>query len=321
MVRKNASAPGFTLVELLVGMAVLVLLLALLMSVVNITNSTVKHSSSQIDAMQQGRAAFDILNRTISQATLNTYWDYYNASDQRRTPANAAGFLPAKYDRASDLHFLISNNSPFGQAVYFQSPQAFSSRTQDAQTQGLLNACGYFVEFNDGKSYAPALFASEARPRYRLMQAIQPTEDLKVFTDQTSAWTNALAALKWPIASNVIALIVWPRLPASEDAAGTQISPDYQYDSRSASGVQEAQLPPMLQVTVVVIDEASALRLESGTTEPGAIRNALDGKFTDPSRYASDLADLESQLTAEHIGYHVLTSTIPLRESRWSTKL
>jgi uncharacterized protein (TIGR02599 family) len=313
------SADGFTLVELLTGMAVLSLLLVLLLGVMNQTSSVVRRTSAQVDAFQQARTAFDVMARTLSQATLNTYRDYYNSTGERRTPANAGTFQPAKYDRASDLHFLIQQNGDLGQAVFFAAPMAFSRDSQRAQTEGLLNACGYFVEFGDSAAYQPALYSSDSHFRYRLMQSLQATESFPVFSDTTANWTGPVTAEKWPIAANVIALIVQPRLSSAEDAGGASLSDDYQYDSRTGPVVQRAQLPPVLQVTMVVIDKISADRLENGSTEPSVISGALAGKFTDPLLFETDIKDIEAQLSAARINYQIFTTAIALRESKWSS--
>lgn len=301
--------------EMLVGLAILSLLLVLLLGVMNQTSSAVRRTAAQVDAFQQARTAFDIMVNSLSQATLNTYWDYYDAAGIRRTPANAALFQPARYGRASDLHFVIRQNGDFGQAVFFTGPLAFSPDGQKAQTQGLLNACGYFVEFGDPAPYQPSLFPSDSRSRFRLMQSLQATEDFTVFGGTDAAWTTAVAGQKWPIASNVIALVVQPRLSSAEDAAGTAISDQYTYDSRTGTEMQRAQLPPVLQLTMVVIDKASADRPGIET----AISYALAGKFTDPLKYASDLRELEDALTAERVNYQVFTTAVPLRESKWSS--
>jgi len=130
------------------------------------------------------------------------------------------------------------------------------------------------------------------------------------------------------VAENVIALIVWPRLSPQDDSLGNQISPDYRYDSRSTAGwtgtpphqpVQCHQLPPNLQVTMVVMDEASAKRLENGSIAPAAITTALQGLFTnDVTKYDDDLAKLESRLASAKITFRTFTSTIALKEAKWS---
>src|SRR5438067_1217451 len=100
-VPRNGKA--FTLVEVMVGCAVLVLLLVMLFSMTSHTTSIVRTASARVDAFQAARTAFDTISQRISQATMNTYWDYYNSSNQRRDPTATTGptapanFLPATY--------------------------------------------------------------------------------------------------------------------------------------------------------------------------------------------------------------------------------
>ena len=301
------STRAFTLVEMMVSMAVLALMLAIVASITGQATKTVSRGSAQIDSFQAGRGGFDIITQTLAQATLNTYWDYDNAN------------TPTRYTRMSDLHFLI--NAPGGsQAIYFQAPEACSSTTAYQQTRGLLNACGYYVKFDNDKDYRPAHITQD-RWRYRLMQALQPTEDLTVFKNNSATWTTSLDSLAWPIAENVIALIAWPRTFYQDDPSGlgNQLTSNYRYDSRTGGGIQYAQLPPMVQITLIVIDESSAIRLANGSQPPSVIENALAGKFIDVSKFQSDLTALQNTLTAAKITCRTMTCPVTLRESKWSS--
>ena len=332
---------GFTILEVLVASAVLMLLLVLLLSATNQTMSTVRTASARVNAFQAARAAFDIASQKVSQATMNTYWDYYDSANKPRDPTstNSANFQPYKYGRKSDLHFLVQTNSPYGQALFFEAPEAMSADATRDQTQGLLNAIGYFVQYGSDKDptaswQRPAVLPDSVplRYRYRLMQAIQPTENFQVFATTNSDWTtvgtNAVKASAWPLADNVIALIVWPRLNQVEDPTGTTITSNYQYNSRTnLTGpptapfpLMYAQAPPTVQLTMVVLDETSAVRLNCGATAPSDISNALAGKFTDATQYQADLDDLTSKLAAKHLGFRVFNTTVSLRESKWSSQ-
>jgi uncharacterized protein (TIGR02599 family) len=297
---------GFSLLEVLVASAVLALLLSLLSVAVGATLSTIRHSQSTVERFASARAAFDRLTATLSQATLNTYWDY----DDSENPQN--------YIRTSDLHFVIENSSDgHGQNLFFQSPLS-TSGTSPAPS-GLLNAVGYWVEFGEDKWRPPHV--DTPRHRYRLMQGVSLSESFDVYEDATSAWTEGFKTAKFPIAENVIALILWPRQATASDPAGTALTGDYQYNSRTASGIQRHQLPPMVQATLIVLDEPSMVRIQSGATEqPEAIRSALTGKFQDVTRYKEDLRDVLDALIAEKINYTVLNIPVTLRESKWSSE-
>jgi len=137
----------------------------------------------------------------------------------------------------------------------------------------------------------------------------------------------------WPLVDIVIALIVWPGLSALQDSLGTPLSTNYQYDSRTqppASGplpIQYAQAPPVVQLTVIVIDEASATRLDTGIgAEPMTISSILQSQnpatgqslFSVVANYQSDLNLVASKLSTAHINYQVLSNMVSLRESKWS---
>lgn len=290
--------------ELLVSSALLMIMLGLILGIANHTSKAVHQSMGQLDAFQRARLAFDTLSQKLSQATLNTYWEYDN-------PTN-----PTRYLKHSDLHFLVKTRG-HGQALYFQVPAAHSAHSNLSQTRGMLNACAYYVEFGNDDAVRPQ-HVSTKRWRYRLMQSIQPAEEFKVYTEPGLNWVAGVEAKSWPLADNVIALIVWPRLRATEDADGTELSPDYQYDSRDGSALQQAQLPPVVRVTLVVLNEASAARLDQGATPPAVIENALNGKFLAASGYAAELADLETALTSAHLQYEVLDTTVSLEGAKWT---
>ena len=406
---RGTSRRGFTIVEMMVSCVVLALLLTILLSATNHATSAVTHASGQIEAFSAARAGLDTMTLSLSQATLNSYLDYYDNSGTSRSgyalahSGSTQGFVPLRYGRVSDLVFLIrqrgavgsNSGTGSGQEIYFITPQAYSTHADYQSTQGLLNACGYFIQYGNSGSFSPSLITTGAgRNRYRLMQALQPTETLQIAnylsaqgtnhtgTDPSiwkatpgtgsAGWAESVKASAIPLADNVIAMIIWPRLSASDEAASgafsqsgaAALSPgssiggrawsgstsgisDFSYDtqfatlpvaatnSRWAGGgsvyVQYPwvnQLPPRLQVTLVVIDEASAARIESqknggpqANEEPSVIVNALaKAPFNMASKFQTDMDALTKELANNHINYRVLTTTIPLRESKWSAQ-
>lgn len=318
-------------------MTILSLLLVLLMTLTGQATTTVKQATFKIEAFGAARAAQDLVSQRLSQATLNTYWDYYDATGKRRTDisdnANALkSYTPVKYGRASDLQFVVKNNTTTpGQELYFQSPVAYSDSPNYQSVQGLLNTSGYFVRYGSDADFRPGP-VSKNRWRYRLMQAIEPTEKFDIYSQakQGSTWPADLSNPQKndvePVADNVIAMIVWPRLSPAEDTAGTKLTTDYTYDSKNYSGtgytkINANQLPPTVQVTFIVIDELSANRLDTNSSAPPAvISSALQGKFTSSSatQYQQDLDDVTKALADAHINYRVFTAPVVLRESKWS---
>src|SRR5688572_4390908 len=100
---------GFTLVELLVSTTVLTLIVMMLVQITDRTASMWRYTSGKIEQFSSARDGFEALTRQVGQATLNTYYDYYDASGNPRTVANAATFRPDKYGRQSELRFIAGS--------------------------------------------------------------------------------------------------------------------------------------------------------------------------------------------------------------------
>lgn len=324
-VKGRARWPAFTILEMLVATAILILMLAILFSIIGRVTGIFRLSTAKVETFQSARSAFDLMVRNISQSTLNTYLDY--AYD------NGTNSSPTRYKRNSDLSFIVgaagslAGTAGTGQAVFFHGPLHYIADTANmGGLETLLNACGYYVDFGDNKS-APAHAVEKANTyRYRLMQLLVPSEVKNaVYPDpaSTGAWFKDSALrdkYAVAVADNIIAVIIRPQDPA---VSPSDIGGDYAYDSTvgAESNPQEAtanQLPPALQITMVAIDEASARRLDAGSAAPGVITSALTGKFTKTADYETDLKRLEDALSANNIQYRIFSSSIPLRESKWT---
>ncbi len=109
-VRRDRRSPAaFTLVELLVSMVLLILIVAIVLQMSDQTGKIWHDSASKIQSFQDARAGFEAMTRKLSQATLNTYYDYYDAKNRPRkslTGSDLVNFTPSRYDRISDLHFI-----------------------------------------------------------------------------------------------------------------------------------------------------------------------------------------------------------------------
>ncbi len=386
---------GFTLTELLVAVAVLTIVLLLVARMIGDTSKIWKNTSAKIDSFRDARLGFEMMTDELRQATMNTYWEYFNASGQTPAQWNATSpstsFQPVAYGRQSELHFISGRTNlgltlPSGtqttDGIFFQWPGTYSASTTYTTLTSLLNATGFFVEFSPDVLPGNTAYVANGPPtsvlsayqpqyRYRLMQFIQPTESLHVydysFTTGTApnVWFTSYlstvplhAANVRIVANNVIALVVWPKkVDTANDiavdssgnpiAGDTALAPAYNYDSRLglASGtaiptgtwtpgtnpqpLQMNQMPPILQVAIVAIDEPSAKQLQGfSTTAPAPITNALaatntgTGKalFTVAVDMDSDLAFLQTELATiiPHIQFQVFETTIAIRSAKFS---
>jgi uncharacterized protein (TIGR02599 family) len=376
--RRDFTA-SFTLVEMLVAIAILVILLGIVLVVTSQVNQVWRASTSRIQAFQGARTSFEAMTRQLSQATLNTYYDYYeytNGSYIQRTTANSASFVPTTYDRVSDLHFICGQTQTLlagsptvittqTQAAFFQAPLGYS--TTYTNLENGLNASGYFLQFDAATNSIPTQILTsptyKPRYRYRLMEMSQPTEDLGVYFGGVNDWfvKNATSYSRI-LAENVIAIVFLPKLPSTQDTSGTNLAPNYNYDSRiplgatsdanwpsanpsfppdsftatgTATGTytRHNQLPPLVHVVMIVIDEPSALRLQAmqgtATTPPSAINLAAvtPALFVNAANLANDIQAVENICNATpgnltgnklRLNYQIFSADVTTREAKWS---
>lgn len=238
---------AFTLVEILVSLAVLTILLLINAQVIGQVQATWSASNARVSQFREARTAFDIITRNLSQATLNTYLDYENNYLLTAGPTSGgvatAATNPGSYRRKSDLQFRCGDASdlvpagggaPYlpGHAVFFQAPLGVTENPLYVGLDKLLCARGYFVQFSSDEAFRPSILPQgDFRYRYRLMEYSPPAEKNQIFslpapTDGTvpDGWhVDAGGAINAdsedaedigttrPIADNIIALIISPR--------------------------------------------------------------------------------------------------------------
>lgn len=330
---KSPRLRAFSLIEVLVSMAILSMLMAIIFTLTNEVSKAWKNTATKIEAFQGARAAFDTITRKLSQSTLNVYYDYYDSAGNSATESGYSG-TPTKYGRKSELHFISGKALAPGQithAIFFQAPLGLSQKSDFSGMDNLLNECGFYIEYDGEKVPAFLTGVLPQRPRYRLMEFVRPTEQMTVYQNSTNTkwFTDPLAAFVRPVhvlADNIVALIIVP-LRAKEEPSATTLAPQYEYDSRtkwSGGGTQPAtmhSLPPVVQVILVAIDETSALRSCTGDTAPFDFMADLFQKATN---LESDLETLSNRLDGKdgspwgRLNYRVFRANVPLASARWS---
>jgi len=325
--KRTSSRHAFTLLELLVSFVVLAILVILIASMIDATSRATRRPTEQAQTFQEARTAFELLTRRLSQATLNTYWDYDNPN------------APTRYQRQSELHFVIGNTSTLldtppletpTYAVFFQAPLGKSSSPSLRTLSGLLNNCGFFIRFASNSGGTPGFFQSAFSPaekyRYRLYEWVQPSESLGIYNSNNgTAWftepieDNPTSAQ--PIAKNIVALIFHPRLSEREDPTGELLTNDFSYNSRAgtATTLTFNQLPPQVDVIMVAMDEPSATRLaeQNGSNPPDL---GLTGLFlkNNKSDIEDDIKELEAELNELNVNYRIFRTTIKIPGAKWS---
>ena len=343
---------GFTLIELLLSIAILSILMVILVTITGQTSAVWRSTTGKAEQFREARTAFESITRNLSQATLNTYYDYYDSTGARRTNANVKTFVPAKYGRYSELRFRcdfadVANFIPGGstvrptQAIFFQAPLGFTEQKSYAGLGNLLNTWGYYIEFRTDSDRPDFITntGSAEKYRYRLIEFMEPTENLGLYKAGANWLQNATDPDKTHVlATNIIALVFLPKLPSqgpvsdpTVDADGGKLAPRYRYDSTTTgdgyavagSAAERAavnsfnQLPPIVEVTMVAIDEASAMRLDNGAALPNF---TLDGLFENASlaQKRADLLTLQNRLTNAKVSYRVFSTEVSLRGAKWS---
>jgi uncharacterized protein (TIGR02599 family) len=378
-------AAAFTLIEVLVSTAIIALVMLVLVSVVDQTSKTWRYTTEKIEKFQEARDGFESMTRKLSQATLNTYWEYLGVlstapsaplmpRDKNVGTTNYRNFIPKAYGRMSELRFksgpmmgsssIVSGGGPINRpwhGVFFQAPFGMvEDETMDEQNleekslNNLLNTWGYYLEVGQDDDRPTWMPTTVAPPRWRsrLMEFSQPAESMVLndtaYIDTTSNWfsiaLNHTSVPKRTVAENIIALIILPKLSKQDEEYRKgksgyipYLSPNYIYDSTKtvnppgtpgldSGGINpKNQLPPIVHVTMVAIDDRSAARFvdRSADGQPIPFGPLQGAKFTTHSENmevpgTGDLAQYEKELIAMGLTYRIFSTNVSIRGAKWS---
>ena len=120
---------------------------------------------------------------------------------------------------------------------------------------------------------------------------------------------------------------------AATDPDGSPLAPKYLYDSAPQTIPPDTrykdgrlnptnQLPPMLQVTLVAVDEPGAVKL--GYSSANLDPLGLSTKFVNTTDFTKDLlrtgaADsVENKLITQRVNYRIFTTNVIIRGAKWS---
>lgn len=235
----------------------------------------------------------------------------------------------------------------------------------------VLNTCGYFIQYGGDSEWKPSFVKTPDRKRFRLMEIFVPSQDLhkKLFTDPTwdttgsnNAWIfgepYSATAVGWSYTSdrmhvlgeNIVAMLVLPKLSKADiqkyNATGSKtyddysLAPGYSYSSTAVwTDARKKdprlnpinQIPPVVQVVMVAIDEASATRMSDADnlallaklhtlfTDSTKMEKELYGDPNNPSK--SEATDsLIEYLVRKRINYRVFNSDVAIRAAKWSSE-
>ncbi|MEA3212477.1 MAG: hypothetical protein QOE70_5534 [Chthoniobacter sp.] len=373
---RSSTVSGFTLVELMVSMAILIIIIGIMVAATDQAGQLARRTTGKIEQFQEARHGFEKMTRRLSEATLNTYWDYYDVNNKVRDSINYKDFTPVNYGRQSELRFRSGSMTKLlGTAdssvyrpthgIFFQAPVGevedrppvvTPQSNQDKQMlDETLNTWGFFLEIASDKEFIPPFLVGlqKERIRSRMLELRQSTETLNIYKE--TAYAGNPDPMKWftkplllkagqstprPVrilAENVVALIMLPRLSQNDERLRTKsnkapLSLDYEYDSTATKSDPEInpknQLPPVVQVVMVAVDEISARRLidrNPGAKDLGVKTDDLftdsrlledNAKTTEPGD--GDLHTLETRLLDQHATYRIFSTNVAIRGAKWS---
>lgn len=209
------SARAFTLVELLVAMAILGILLVAVSISMQGVQSAWRLTRSAVRENLEGRRALETVVTNLSRATLHPRWV------PNLDPVTNPTGIPTALLPESDLHYVSGPartlvpgvRSSSGHAVFFQGPFGFPGSSRTLQNNSdtpyyqtlphTLSAWGYYVEFGQDQTELPNFLTStrQGRPapprkfRFRLMEYRQPAHELSLLV-QPPDYPRPLQALQ-----------------------------------------------------------------------------------------------------------------------------
>lgn len=354
--RRNLA---FTLIEVLLSAVIVSIIAAILLSMTDATSKILNRTAARIDQFQAARSAFEAMTRRLSQATLNTYLDY----DDAKAPKQYLRQSELRFIAGPTVKLLDNTNPAKWPAhgVFFQAPLGYVNDQANERLRNLLNTWGYFVEFGDDKATRPPFLDSITNApsltyRYRLMELMEPTENMGIYFYTSgfdaagkpknlsykgrdwfktpvlldpSAGTRPIRA----VADNVLALVILPKLTVGEDPTAAKLCPNYEFDSSKTDSKDSVsvdpqlnwkhQLPPVVQVTMIAVDEASYSRFQADTNPVDLLADRFKavGNLSSPTQntYAKDLESLETDLRDKYrMNVRIFSTDVAIRAAKWS---
>jgi uncharacterized protein (TIGR02599 family) len=316
---------AFSLIEVLVSMSILILICLVAFTLIDSTQKIWRQTSSRTEQFREARRAFERITQRLSQATLNTYWDYVDASGNPRTTANASTFKPHKYARQSELRYIQLNSGSLsaprggvlhGQSVFFQAPLGETKSGDMSNLNTVVNTTGFYIEKGTDADFKPP-FILFSKERYRLYELNEPSERLSVYSytsgnssyNGTEWFAKPLQETSYTsrLADNIVAMVFLAEYPD-----GNTITKSHLYSSAPVAGpvqpVETHNLPPAVRVTIIALDEISARRVQDVNI---TLIDAVD---------EDTLEDLVDQLSSLKLNFRKFESVVLIGASKWSTQ-
>lgn len=295
----HLARSGFTLVELLVSMAILVLLVVVLSNIFSSVSKTSQLGYSNNERMQNILAITDFIRTDLRSA-----------------------LLPVNRTDTNNLQFVaLGNPNPYTtncnpNAVFWQAPVATD------QTLGDVAEVGYFVRWNTDKPSNPRPYlcrfsAENSTAGTNFLIYSSPASWLTDPIINSVAPADLAHAYQGLIAENVVALFVQcldaKGQPITKNAGGNPFA-NALFDSRqgftSSTNTNAAcALPPIVRLGFVLIDSGSANRI--GANEQAALRglSATDAaSFVSAAIASPQLKSISQSLRSSQIEVNLMNA-------------
>jgi uncharacterized protein (TIGR02599 family) len=323
MSTKSKKSLGFTLVEVMVSMSLLLVMMLVITEVISQAQKSWKSAASRVSQFRQARQAFDIITHGLRQAKINPILDYYyeigGRVPRRKLVLNTDAIHYEDIDgppiRFADLEFISGNAANLfsslgssadmvGDGVLFQGPFGLTNDPVYKPLYNALCARGYFVQFGHDQNLLPLGLVDRLQPkfRYRLYEFRQATEHNQAFANIPGAPSgfrtlSPSTSYSQPIADNIVCLIFAPmfgnvlgddgRAFGGGHSLNKQLNSNIaQYDFDSLNDSQrKTVLPKAIRCVAFAIDEETAdrLALQSGNSQPTLLRQ-IDKRFNSVSQ-------------------------------------
>lgn len=346
---RTSDVKAFTLVEVMVSMVVLAIMMMLIAQIIGTTQRSWRAASSRLSQFREARMAFDTITRNLRQATINPYRDFHYANgsgiNKNVPPSDTPTEPPDGFVKISELAFISGQASDVarsaqegkdsaglvsGHAVFFQAPLGVTNTKAYENLKNLLCTRGYFVQFGPDTPYLPSGLRGrlETKNRFRLMEYQPPAENNSIYkgSDSTSeqdktSWYQVDTNFVRPVSDKIAVLVISPRFAAGNDSVvvngvsqkPTAIAANYAFDSRDSAGAFKSELPPLVRVTMVAVDDASQDTLVNKAG--GDVLQKAKADFTNADSYDRDMSNLKGWLGSSKINYRIFESYVPIPAS------
>ncbi len=294
---RGASRPArpssFSLVELVVAMAILSIIVVVLLSMTTSMMTTWQFGQAKNERRAVGQAVLDRISRDMRLAS-----------------------LPLNRSSSSSLQFVINPGSlsavyKLPQAVFWQAPLV-----TDGGTKGNLAVVGYFVQWVNGVPSLCRCLINPSDTNYKIYS--NPTSWVTDTIIQNSAPATPVSGYAGLLAENVLGLWVQVLDPQGNPIRQSVGVAGENFDSRLvysytnsvyptlATTNTPSALPSTVQVAIVVLDARTAKRLTGAASEKPTTASLTGNFWGDIQNFITNLP------TAIQKGAELQTTTVDL---------